>query len=344
MTRHILPMIVLLSMLFLTGCNQGKPTEPAGTNADSAAIDEDEIVAKVNGQPITEQTLEMISEANRGANIPREKLIDDLIKHELLYQEAVRKNLESNQEVAQRINFIQRSILSQAAMQDFITNTPISDAEIQKEYEQTYGGSGQEEYKARHILTETEEKAKEIIGKLKAGGNFEKLAKEYSTGPVGPKGGDLGWFSAQQMVAPFSEAVMALKNGEYSKQPVHTQFGWHVILREDSRAKTPPPLDAMKANLQAQLQRKAIENHLESLKANAKIEIIPQKPAESAPPAPAPGSPGAATPEAGQSSGNPSSAEPGQAAQEATGETGKTEKPEAAPGDAGDQESGADTK
>ncbi|MGH8551021.1 MAG: peptidylprolyl isomerase [Methylococcales bacterium] len=330
MIRNLLSVVAILPLLFLPGCNPSDSTQPAGTNAESATVPADgEVVAKVNGQSITEQTLNMISEANRSANIPREKLIDDLIKHELLYQEAVRKNLETNKDVAQRIQFIQRSILSQAAMQDFIANTPISDAEIQKEYEQTFGGSGQEEYKARHILTETEEKAQEIIQKLKKGGNFEDLAKEYSTGPVGPKGGDLGWFSAQQMVAPFSEAVMALKNGEYSQQPVHTQFGWHVILREDSRAKTPPPLDSMKANIQAQMQRNAIENHLESLRANAKIEIIPQKPAEPVTsPAPVPTPPVSASPEAGETDVNPSTAEEKASVQGVTGDANEPATPE----------------
>ncbi|MCI0653762.1 MAG: peptidylprolyl isomerase [Methylococcaceae bacterium] len=334
MVKNLLAVIAVIPVLFLTACNPSDSTQPAGTNAESAAAPEEgEVVAMVNGQPITEQTLNMISEANRSANIPREKLIDDLIKHELLYQEAVRKNLETNEDVAQRIRFIQRSILSQAAMQDFIANTPISDAEIQKEYQQTFGSPGQEEFKARHILTETEEKAKEIIQKLKAGGKFEELAKEYSTGPVGPKGGDLGWFSAQQMVAPFSEAVVALKNGEYTQQPVHTQFGWHVILREDSRAKTPPPLDSMKANIQAQLQRKAIENHLESLRANAKIEIIPPKPAEPViPPAAVPAPPASPSPESGRTNEQSSAAEekPSEppSLQEAAGGVDKSATPE----------------
>ncbi len=281
MIKNLLTVIVAVSALSLPGCNQPESTQSGSGKAETDAGPEvGEVIARVNGEPITEETLTMLSEANRRANIPREKLIDDLIKHELLYQEAVRKNLESNAEVAQRLRLGHRSILSQAAMQDFILNTPISDAEIQKEYEQTFGGTGQEEFKARHILTKTEDEAKQVIQKLKVGGDFNALAKEHSTDPAGPSGGDLGWFSAQQMVAPFSAAVVAMKNGDYSQEPVQTQFGWHVILREESRAKTPPPLDSVKANIQAQLQRKAIENHLETLRTSAKIEMIPPKPAE----------------------------------------------------------------
>ncbi len=297
MIRNLLPVIAVVSALIFTGCNPSEPSKSGDTKAGSATQPaEGTVVATVNGQSITEETLNMISDANRNPNVPREKLIDDLIKHELLYQEAVSKDLESKPDVAQRLRFIQRSILSQAAMQDFIASSPITDADIQKEYEQTYGGAGQEEYKARHILTETEDKAKEVIQKLVGGGKFDAVAKEYSTGPTGSKGGDLGWFSAEQMVAPFSEAVVALKNGEYTRTPVKTQFGWHVILREDSRAKTPPALDSIKANIQAQMQRKVIEKHLETLRSNAKIEIIPPKPAE---PPVMPGSPAATQPQAG---------------------------------------------
>lgn len=294
MFKNLLFVMAVVSSLFLAGCNQGDSTQPNGvTDLGPAEVSVGEVIATVNDEPITEETLTMISQANQRANIPREKLVDDLIKHELLYQEAVRKNLKKNPDVAKRLRFIQRSILSQAAMQDFIANTPISDTDIQKEYDEKFAGTGSDEYKARHILTKSEDKAKEIIQKLKDGGSFEELAKEYSTGPTGPKGGDLGWFGPQQMVGPFSVAVVALANGEYTQEPVKTQFGWHVILREDSRAKTPPPMAAMKANIQAQLQRKAIEKHLETLKSNAKIKITPKKPEApaSVKPAPIPASP-----------------------------------------------------
>lgn len=331
MIKNLLPVIAVVSALFLSACNPGEPTKPA---AKETTVAEGEVIATVNGQPITEETLVMIRDANRNPNIPREKLIDDLVKIELLYQEAVRKKLETKPEVALRLRFVQRSVLSQAAMQDFILNTPIADAEIQKEYEQNFTATDQKEYKARHILTETEKEAKKVIQKLKVGGSFDTVAKEYSTGPTGSKGGDLGWFSAQQMVAPFSEAVIALKNGDYTQAPVKTQFGWHIILREDSRAKTPPPLDSMKPNIQAQLQRKAIEKHLETLKTSAKIEIVPPKPAPLPviPQSPAPTQPQAepAEPSAGdEKEKQPASSADQTATDTITGNT-ETEEPESA--------------
>ena len=96
------------------------------------------------------------------------------------------------------------------------------------------------EFKARHILVETQSEANSIVAELEGGANFAELAKTKSTGPSGPNGGDLGWFSPNQMVQPFSQAVAALEDGAFSKTPVQTQFGWHVILREDSREATPP--------------------------------------------------------------------------------------------------------
>ncbi len=280
MTLQIKMATVAIFTLFLAACNQevATPVKDAPQAEESTPVTQGEIIATVNGAPITEETLTMITQANRGAKIPREKLIDDLIKHELLFQEAERKNLKNSEEIAKRLMFVKRSILSQAAMQDFIANTQISDAAIQQEYDKQVAGLGMVEYKARHILTKEEDRAKEAIKKLTDGGKFEDLAKEYSIGPTGSKGGDLGWFSPKQMVAPFSAAVALLKNGEFTQQPVKSQFGWHVILRENSREKTPPPIEKMKPNIQAGLRRQAIEAHLESLRASAEVVIVEKKP------------------------------------------------------------------
>ena len=127
---------------------------------------------------------------------------------------------------------------------------------------------------------------KKIIAELEKGGDFKALAKKHSIDPMGSEGGDLGWFTADRMVPPFSEAVVALENGKYSKQPVQTQFGWHVILREDSRALTPPPLDAVKEQIRPMLQRQKAQTMIESLRKNAKVEVLlpPEtKPAEAQP-------------------------------------------------------------
>lgn len=283
MTRKIGMATLAITALLASGCTQEGDSGAKGDKAPAAVV-EGEVIATVNGAPITEETLTMIKQANRGARIPREKLIDELIKHELLFQEAERKKLDQNEDIANRLKFIRRSILSQAAMQDFIANNQISDEQIKKEYDAQSGTLGGTEYKARHILTKDQEKAKEVIQKLKDGGKFEELAKEYSIGPTGAKGGDLGWFSPQQMVPPFSAAVVELKDGEHTANPVKTQFGWHVILREGSRDKALPPLEKVKAGIQQKLSRQAIEDHLAALRSGAEVVIIEKKP--ETPPAP----------------------------------------------------------
>ena len=271
--------VLSCSVLFATGC---QPTDQS--SAEPEMVMGGETIVTVNGKPITEETLTMINSANRGAAIPRDRLLDDLIKQELLYQEAVRKNLKNNPDVAKRLMLVNKSILSQAAMQDFLQTSPITDEAVKVAYDQQVGGMAGLEYKASHILTKTEDDAKNVIKELEKGGNFAELAKKHSIGPSGPKGGDLGWFGADQMVPPFSEAVVALENGATSKNPVKTQFGWHVIYREDSRAKQPPPLESVKSKIQAGLQKQSIEKYLDSLKKAANIVMVEtEKASEPAP-------------------------------------------------------------
>ena len=129
------------------------------------------------------------------------------------------------------------------------------------------------EYKARHILVASKEDGEQIIKKLKGGAKFEDLAKAQST-DTGSKnnGGELGWFTTSRMVKPFADAVLALKKGEITQEPVQTQFGWHVIQLEDTRDKTPPPFDQVKPQITNQVIRKKLQAYVEDLKKNAKIE------------------------------------------------------------------------
>lgn len=269
------------SVFFIAGCQQ-----PNETGAASPVAMGGETIVTVNGKPITEETLTLINSANRGAAIPRDRLLDDLIKQELLYQEAVRKNLKNNPDVAKRLLLVNKSILSQAAMQDFLDTSPVTDEAIKAAYDKQVGGMNALEYKASHILSKTEDEAKKIIQELEQGGDFAELAKKHSVGPSGPKGGDLGWFSADQMVPKFSQAVVALENGATTKEPVKTQFGWHIIYRQDSRSKQPPPLDTVKSKIQAGLQKESIEKYLDSLK-NAATIVMVEKEKTSEPAAPA---------------------------------------------------------
>ncbi len=266
--KKIIPLLIIGSAL-LTGCKQGN-ISPTPTIAKSDAI------AEVNGKYISKTSFEMLKQqiAQRGQPIPDEQLIDELVRMELLVQEAENKKLAESPEIANQMEMMRRSMLSQAAVKDYIDSHPVTDEELKAEYEKLISAKGSSEYKARHILVKTEDEAKKIIAELKAGAKFEDLAKKKSTGPSASRGGDLGWFAPERMVPPFSEAVIALENGKFTAEPVQTQFGWHIILREDSRQKTPPAFDEVKDRLKASLQRQKIQNYLESLRKQAKVEIL----------------------------------------------------------------------
>jgi peptidyl-prolyl cis-trans isomerase C len=153
-----------------------------------------------------------------------------------------------------------------------MNSNPVSDESAQELYDAQIGKAGKE-YSARHILLENEEDAKAVIAQLDEGADFSELAKEKSTGPSGSSGGKLGWFGAGQMVAPFSEATAKLNKGEYTKEPVQTQFGWHVIILDDTRESNPPSFEDVKDRLKMLLANQQLQQHVEELKNSATIDI-----------------------------------------------------------------------
>ncbi|MEI6145275.1 MAG: peptidylprolyl isomerase [Methylococcales bacterium] len=288
MKRKIIPLLIA-STAFIAACDQkvstvSKNAEPVVNKADA--------IAEVNGHFIAKATLDKlekeIAERSHGQVFPKEKLIEELIQRELLVQDAEQKHLENSPEILAQLESAKKTLLTQADVQDFIKANPVTDAEIKAEYDSKVAGENGTEYKARHILVKTEDEAKKIIAELDKGGDFAKLANKNSLdGKETQNGGDLGWFSAGQMVAPFSEAVVKLEKGQYTKTPVQTQFGFHVILREDSRAQTPPPLEAVKEQLMPYLQRKKVQAFVENLRKQAKVEILVPLTDEVKPAAPA---------------------------------------------------------
>ena len=149
---------------------------------------------------------------------------------------------------------------------------PISDAELKAEYEAIKAKLGNTEYKARHILVKNEEDAKVIIVNLKKGAKFEELAKQSIDPGSKDNGGDLGWASAGNFVKPFSDALTSLSKGKYTEAPVKSEFGYHVILLEDSRPLNVPPFDEIKPRLAQQAQAQQINKMVDGLRAKAKIE------------------------------------------------------------------------
>lgn len=255
----------------LAGCDRQAPQTGATTTPTALGA----AVATVNGKPIYKAELDNLSGeiAQRGmaGEVPQERLLDELISRELLRQEAESKKIDAAPETAARLSNIRRAVLSQAAAQDYIQSNPLSEEALKKDYDQRIAASKETEYKARHILVKTEAEAKDVIAKLNAGAKFEDLAKAKSTDGSAKEGGNLGWFGPQQMVEPFSQAVIALENGKYTTTPVQTQFGWHVILREESRGKAAPPFETVKEQLRHMLQTQTMQKHVDELRAAAQI-------------------------------------------------------------------------
>lgn len=308
--KNIFVVATVVSGVFLfSACN--KPAEQAPPpNQPPAQVAPEDIAAKVNDVIITRDSVAQmkadIAQRRRGAggDIPDEKIVDELVSRELLKQEAEKSDLLKNPQLAAQVGNALRVAISQIDAENFIKNAAVSDDELKQEYEQRIKANQTKEYKARHILVENEAEAKSIIEKLEKGAKFDDLAKKFSKDP-GSKanGGDLGWFNPQQMVPAFSEAVAALADGETTKKPVQSQFGWHIIQREASREPEAPQFDQVKDQLKNMLQGQKLQQHLAELRKAAAIEIKIAPKAPEAPPQPAatessPATPAVSAPEA----------------------------------------------
>lgn len=275
--------------LALAGCEQLQNTDQSASTAAAAIPDTSAVVATVNNAPITEAVLDLYQEQMQsrspGQPVNRGAVLEEVINLELASQNGDQEGLAGNAHTQLQIEQQRRAVIATAAIQKYLDAHPVTDEELQKFYdEQVPKGS---EYKARHILVEKEDQAKQLIAELDKGADFSELARENSTGPSGKSGGELGWFSAKQMVAPFSEAVAKLEKGSYTKEPVHTQFGWHIIALDDVRESTPPSFEQVKPQLQSFVQQQHVQEYIAGLRQDATIDI--KKPQTGAPEtAPAP--------------------------------------------------------
>ena len=285
MRKQALCVAAVASVLLSFGCNNPSDTAQTSSSlssssglADAKPTAENTVVI-VNGQAISRAMLQSImsemTQRSGGHEIPEDKVVDGLIARELLRQEAEKQNLAKDPSVAMKIENAAREILVQASVENFRKTAAVTEEELKKEYDTRVGAMKNTEYKARHILLDSEQAAKDVLVKLQKGAKFDELAKKLSKDPSAKQnGGELGWFNPQQMVPEFSAALSALKNSETTKEPVKSQFGWHVIEREDSREQTPPPFDAVKEQIKNALVGQKLQKHVEDLKAYAKIERL----------------------------------------------------------------------
>ncbi len=256
-----------------TGSETATESAPAPVMADNSLV-------SINGQDITREAFSLYLQERlqlqQGAQVPPQQqsaALNEMINTYLLAQAAEKDGLTRRADVTGALSLQRNQLLARVGMANFLDKFQPDEAEVEKLYQERLATESGTEYKARHILLEQEEDAKKVIVELDAGGDFIELAKERSTGPSGPNGGDLGWFSPNQMVPPFSEATAAMEKGSYSKQPVKTQFGWHVILLEDVRESTPATLEEMKPKLENELKQKALRDYMAKLQQQADIRV-----------------------------------------------------------------------
>ena len=202
----------------------------------------------------------------------KSQFLNELVDLMVVAGDARKQGLDKGPDVAARIKIQNSTILAQAAIGNLLEGNPVSDAEIQAAYAEHVEDLSLNEYKARHILHETEAEAVQTVTDLNNGADFSTLAQERSTGPSASSGGDLGWFSTSQMVKPFGDAVVAAKPGTRVPAPVQTQFGWHVILVEDYRAAPAPSIEELRQSLTADIQKKKLDDYLAGLHNSMKVE------------------------------------------------------------------------
>jgi peptidyl-prolyl cis-trans isomerase C len=268
---NILRVSAVAALVLIAGCAQ-----KSGQTAGGAAAPKP--VATVNGQPLTSAQFELFSKAVSGkasaelTPAQRSQALDTLVRAEAVAQQAEKEGLDKQGDAPPSLALARLQILEQAAMTNFLKDHKATDAELKAEYDSQVAAMPKTQYKARHILVKTKDEADQIIAQLKKGAKFEKLAADHSLDGSKNNGGDLGWFSPQNMVKPFADAVAALKKGETTQTPVQTEFGWHVIRLDDTRETTPPAFDTVKDRLVQIVEAKKFKAYGDGLVSVDKVE------------------------------------------------------------------------
>lgn len=247
---------------FAQSSDQGSVNLPAG------------ISAIVNGRPIPTEMIDSVeSQLNKDeAPTSREDILIELIDLELLTQRAELQKLDAQPRVAARLQLQYGQTMANAYLESLSKELVISNDEVRAEYDKQIQLISRPEYRASHILIDTKAEATKAIAALDAGGNFAQIAEEFSTGPSAAKGGDLGWFDDDTMTAGFTAAVAKLSINEYTKTPVQTQFGWHVIQLRDKRSGSMPAFNTVKSGIRNLMIQNLLQERIAALREQAEIK------------------------------------------------------------------------
>jgi len=238
-------------------------------------------VATVNGKPIAESVLRVYALASGRKSFDdlsaeeRGKLLDDLIGVEVLSQQAEKDGIATSRTVAAQLELQRLQLVARAMATSYFEKNPATDADLQKVYEENLPRLTAQQYKTRHILVDTKDEAEKVIAQLRAGKQFADLAKERASGKTGPNGGDLPWFTADSMNPQIVAAVVPMKIGSFTSEPVQTEFGYHVLILDDTRKGEAPTLESLRKDLTTAVERKRLDDYIKTLRAAATVSLGP---------------------------------------------------------------------
>ena len=237
--------------------------------------------AIVNGKAIPKAQLDKLVQKSNQPDNPqvRDQAREMLVTRELILQEANNRGLTQKESVREQLEQSKMGVLIAAVFEDYVEKEGVAESDLKAAYEQVKDQYTGKEYHVEHILVEKEADAKVITAQIKAGGNFEKIAKEKSKDPgSAPNGGDLGWVSDKALVPEFSKAMVQLKKGQVTDKPVKTQYGWHIIKLDDVRDVKVPSMEEIKDQLKQMItadqnwQKAKFSELMQKLRAKAKIQ------------------------------------------------------------------------
>lgn len=235
-------------------------------------------IAIVNGKAVPKSRVDALLQQATRQGQPKtpeleQQVRDEVVLREMFMQEAEKRGLAASPDFKAQMEFARQSILIRELFADYQKKNPVTDADIQAEYDKFKGQASGTEYRARHILVEKEDDAKALIAQIKGGAKFEDLAKKNSKDPgSGENGGDLDFAPPNAYVPEFSQAMVKLKKGEMTEAPVKSQFGWHIIKLEDTRETKFPPLDEVKGQIQQRLGQQKMAQFRDEIKAKSKTD------------------------------------------------------------------------
>ncbi len=276
-TRFLLALALLVPATLMAQ-DDAKPAKPAAKAAAKPKAGGKEAIAKVNGVAVPKSRLDFMVSQQAARGMPdtpqtRAMVREELVNREVLQQEAQRAGFAKNAEVQTQVDMARQEIMVGAYLRDWMRKHPVTDSEVQKEYDRARAQAPTKEYKARHILVDSEDEAKTIIAELKKGAKFEDLAAKNSKDPGSKdRGGDLDWNTPTAFDKAFSDAMVKLDKGQTTDTPVHTRFGYHVIRVDDVRDAHFPALADLKPRIQQQLMQQKIEGLVRNLRSKAKVE------------------------------------------------------------------------